>query len=207
VSLHVVSETPLQPSLHGSAEWGPEEMVRRILGGDAGAEAELVRRFRRGVSVVLQRSGAESPAADDLSQEAFALALRKIRAGEVRQPERLAGFLCSLARNLAIEHFRRVGARRSAGPPDENLPSAAASPLEELLQTERAATVRKVLAELPSDRDRQVLFRFYLAEEDKDVICKDLGLTSLHFNRVVFRARERYREMYLSRTESPGGPR
>jgi RNA polymerase sigma-70 factor (ECF subfamily) len=63
-----------------------------------------------------------------------------------------------------------------------------------------------VLAELPSERDRQVLFRFYLAEEDKDQICKDLGLSSLHFNRVVFRARERYRDLYLKKTPSSAGP-
>ncbi len=142
---------------------------------------------------------------DDLSQETFALVLRKIRAGEVRQPERLAGFVSSLARNLAIEQFRRAGARRTSGMPDEDLASTAPSPLEVLLRTERAAAVRKVLAELPSERDRQVLLRFYLAEEEKDAICRDLGLSSLHFNRVVFRARERYREMYLARTKSSGG--
>jgi RNA polymerase sigma-70 factor (ECF subfamily) len=202
-----VSEIPLQPALPESAEWGPEEMVRRIRAGEAGAEAELVRRYRRGVSVILRRSGADASAADDLSQETFALGLRKIRAGEIRQPERLAGFLTSLARNLAIEHFRRAGTRRGTGPPEEDLASPAASPLDDLLQAERAATVRQVLAELPSDRDRQLLFRFYLAEDDKDAICRDLGLSSLHFNRVVFRARERYKDMYLKRTEISARPR
>jgi RNA polymerase sigma-70 factor (ECF subfamily) len=56
--------------------------------------------------------------------------------------------------------------------------------------------VRKVLGELKSERDRQVLFRFYVAEEEKEKICASLGLTSLHFNRVLFRARERFRELY-----------
>jgi RNA polymerase sigma-70 factor (ECF subfamily) len=64
------------------------------------------------------------------------------------------------------------------------------------MSVERAALVRRVLAEMPSERDRQILFRFYLAEDDKESICLDLGLTSLHFNRVLFRARERYRELY-----------
>jgi RNA polymerase sigma-70 factor, ECF subfamily len=204
---HRVSETPLQPPLHETADWRPEEVVRRIRTGDPEADSELVRRFGRGVSAVLRRSGADPTAAEDLAQEAFALALRKIREGEVRQPERLAGFLCSLARNLAIEHFRRAGARRIAGSPNEDVPSSAESPLEELLRAERATLVRTVLAELPSERDRQILLRFYLAEEDKDQICKDLGLSSLHFNRVVFRARERYRDMYLKRAESSAGPR
>jgi RNA polymerase sigma-70 factor, ECF subfamily len=204
---HRVSETPLQPPRHEPSDWEPEEVVRRIRAGDPGAENELVGRYRRGVAAILRRSGAESAVAEDLSQETFALALRKIREGELRQPERLSGFLCSLARNLAIEHFRRAAARRLAGSPDEDVASPAASPLEELLQAERTALVREVLAELPSERDRQILRRFYLAEEDKDQICKDLGLSSLHFNRVVFRARERYRDVYLKRTESSARPR
>ncbi|HWC65287.1 MAG TPA: hypothetical protein VG777_04325, partial [Thermoanaerobaculia bacterium] len=106
--------------------------------------------------------------------------------------------LSSLARNLAIEHFRRIAKHPSAGPPDpEALAAPEAGPLDALLRSERAAITRKVLSEPPSDRDRQILYRFYLAEEDKDRICRDLSLTSLHFNRVLFRARERYRALYL----------
>ncbi|HET9795823.1 MAG TPA: sigma-70 family RNA polymerase sigma factor, partial [Thermoanaerobaculia bacterium] len=55
---------------------------------------------------------------------------------------------------------------------------------------------RRVLAELPSERDRRILFRFYIDEDDKEQICRELSLTSLHFNRVLFRARERYRALY-----------
>lgn len=65
--------------------------------------------------------------------------------------------------------------------------------------------MRRVLAELPSDRDREILFRFYIAEDEKDSICRDLGLTSLHFNRVLFRARERYRELYEETTRGESG--
>jgi RNA polymerase sigma-70 factor (ECF subfamily) len=67
------------------------------------------------------------------------------------------------------------------------------------LTRERDAAVRAVLAELGSDGDRQILLRFYINEDSKAEICRDLGLTSLHFNRVFFRARERYRAIYESR--------
>ena len=52
------------------------------------------------------------------------------------------------------------------------------------------------MAELGSARDRQAPLRFYLEEEDKERICQDLRLTSLQFNRVLHRARERFRELY-----------
>ncbi len=53
--------------------------------------------------------------------------------------------------------------------------------------------VRQVIGELKTERDRQLLLRFYLAEDDKEQICSDLGLSSLHFNRVLFRARQRFK--------------
>ncbi len=35
--------------------------------------------------------------------------------------------------------------------------------------------------------------RLYLVEEAKDEICRSLGLTPLHFDRVIHRARQRLR--------------
>ncbi len=56
--------------------------------------------------------------------------------------------------------------------------------------------VRQVLTELKNDRDREILSRYYIADQDKDVICRDLQLSGLHFNRVLFRARQRYKELF-----------
>ncbi|HSS75550.1 MAG TPA: hypothetical protein VLV54_02295, partial [Thermoanaerobaculia bacterium] len=47
---------------------------------------------------------------------------------------------------------------------------------------------------------REILLRFYIAEEDKDRIAADHGLSSLQFNRVLHRARQRYKELFLERT-------
>ncbi|MCP4664535.1 MAG: hypothetical protein GY856_54820 [bacterium] len=56
---------------------------------------------------------------------------------------------------------------------------------------------------MPTERDREVLSRFYLAEEDKEQICCDLGLAGEHFKRVLFRARRRFKKLYEARV--PGG--
>src|SRR5205807_503814 len=100
---------------------------------------------------------------DDLCQETFRIALEKIRVGDVRDAKRLSGFICALARNLTVQHFRRSRRGNAVAPIDESDP--APSQLELLLANERAGIVRKVLSELGSDRDRQILFRFYVAEE------------------------------------------
>lgn len=186
----------------GLREVSASDLVRRIQDGDAAADTELVARFSEGLSFLLRRWTRDRTVAEDLFQETFRLALEKIRKGEVRDPDRLAGFLRSLAKNLSIEHYRR-GSRREVR--EEELDAAAelsapeSGQLGHLLRQEKAALVRQVLEELGSERDRQVLFRFYIAEEDKEQIRSDLGLTGPEFNLVLFRARRRYRDLFERR--------
>lgn len=183
----------------------PGELVSRIQAGDRQAEDELVRRYARGVSVIIARAGGDKSMVEDVCQDTLRLAIEKVRRGEVREPDRLSGFIASLAKNLAIGHFRRSDARDHQPLDSSGADSMApASQLQGLLVEEQGQMVRQVLAEMSSERDRQILYRYYLAEENKERICADLGLTSLHFNRVLFRARERFRALYLAATERAG---
>jgi RNA polymerase sigma-70 factor (ECF subfamily) len=204
-----VSSPPTE-TVSGDPAESASYLVGRIRGGDPAADEELVTRYRRGVAIILRAESRDAGAVDDLFQETFRIALEKIRGGHVRDPRKLSGFVCSLARNLVIDHFRRVAARRTSGDVAlAELASPRPDALEALLSTERGVAVNRVLAEMPSDRDRQILFRFYVAEDEKDAICRDLDLTSLQFNRVLFRARERYRELFRERADRekiPGGP-
>ncbi len=182
---------------------GDPGLVSRIRAGERVAEDELVQRFSRGVSIIIGQSVADPAAAADVYQETFRLALLKVRAGEVRDPERLAGFICGIARSLVIEHFRGTARLKAhhEGEPDRQLPSPEPSQLDRLLREERATLARRVLSELPSDRDRQILYRFYIEDDDKDDICADLGISALHFNQVISRARQRYKKVYESMGE------
>jgi RNA polymerase sigma-70 factor (ECF subfamily) len=179
----------------------PAELVARIRNGDPLAEEELVARYSRGVALILRRNATVTAAVEDLYQEVFLRAVEKIRGGEVRDPERLSGFICALARNLAIDHFRRNSPADLLSESDSGLRDREPSPLERVLRIEDAHNVREVLAELTSERDRQVLFRFYIFEEDKDRICNELKMTSLQFNRILHRARERFRGLYEKRAK------
>lgn len=173
------------------------ELVARILAGEKAAESELIERYRRGVSIILHRATRDHSLSEDLSQDTFQLTLEKIRGGEVREPEKLSGFICSVARNLATDHYRRARRSEQVDDPEavELIAATAPSQLDRVLQAETSKRVRQLLSEL-SDRDCEILRRFYIEEEDKDQICEDLKLSSLHFNRVLHRARERYRELH-----------
>src|SRR4029077_16064690 len=60
---------------------------------------------------------------------------------------------------------------------------------------EWATAARRMLEETPVARGRDVLVRFYLDDEDRDKVCRELRLSEEHFNRVIFRARNRFREL------------
>lgn len=192
-------------------------LARRVAGGERAAEPELVARFGRGVALLLARHTRSDEEAEDLYQETFRLAIEKLRAGELRDPARLPAFLARMARNLAIEHYRKAGRRKTEAASD-TLESVAASPgpfpgagsafpgqLGEILDREKAALVRRVIGELSTERDREVLYRFYIAEDDREAIAADLELSGLQLNRVLHRARERYRKLYEERSARRAG--
>ena len=177
---------------------GRSGLVGRIRGGDRQAETELVERYKCAVLSIIRRALGNSTVADDLYQETFWIIIEKIRGGDIREAERLPGFVCGVARNQVIKHFQRAARQERLTETEEavSLPCQARDQLEELLRKESAEIVRQILKEMTNERDVQALFRFYLAEEDKEQICADLGLTGLQFNLVLHRARERYRELY-----------
>jgi len=191
------------PEGTGGTEDEPARLVARIQAGDHAAEAELVKRFSHGLLVMLRRLAQNPALADDLHQETLSLVLEKIRRAEVREPERLAGFIRSTARNLFIAD-RRKEARYSPLEDDEDegprhrtaLADRGPAPLDKVLAGEEARQVQRLLGELRYDRDRQLLFRFYLSDDTKEEICADLGIEPERFNQVLFRARERLRELW-----------
>jgi RNA polymerase sigma-70 factor (ECF subfamily) len=171
-------------------------LVARVQAGDAQAEEEIFHRYRRGVLTVLRRNGATPDAAEDLYQEVLIIVLRKIREGTVHDPERLAGFVCGVARNCALAHRRTESRMPVVSDLDIEIFAAAEGQHELLSRREEAKLVRRVLGELRHGRDRELLVRFFLQGEDREAVCRGMGLTAAHFSRVLHRALKRFRELY-----------
>jgi RNA polymerase sigma-70 factor (ECF subfamily) len=171
-------------------------LVRRILSGDTAAETELVERYSRGVYFLLTELTRDRARADDLHQETFRLVIEKLRAGELREPAKLPGFIRQLAKNLFIADYRKKARRMMEDL--ETVPQPAdptPDQLVQVLQEEDTRLVRELLAGLQPERDRFVLFRFYLAGEPREKICADLGLTVGTFNVALHRARQRFKTL------------
>lgn len=191
-------------------------LAERIAAGEGEAEEELVARFGDGLMYMLRHLTRDPAWAEDLRQETFAVALEKLRAGELRDPGKLAAFLRGIARNLTRAGFRRrrrspmteppSSASRSAHPeetPALDPPDRGPGPLRRLLASEEARLAEELLQQLPSPRDREVLLRFCVGEEDRGSICTALGLSRPQLNLILFRARKRFQAMYEAARKEP----
>lgn len=170
-----------------------KQLVERILAKDESAEKEMVDRYQKGLLFLLKRKSNED-IAQDVSQDTWKLIIEKVRGGELRDPTKLSAFIVQTGRNQLIMHFRR---QKDSVSWDE-LPDADAhievnscTPQSSHEAFQQQQWVRNVVAELNTSRDREILTRYYLNEEEKRDICNDLDLSDIHFNRVLFRAKQR----------------
>jgi RNA polymerase sigma factor (sigma-70 family) len=172
------------------------DLAHRVLSGDRGAEAELVARFQKGVRQIIIRVTGSRSLADELGQETFIVTLRRLRTVPLANPAKLAAFIAQTARNLGIAEKRKERRRRTdtGGQGIEELADADSSEERWAEATAAAWAVRLGLKELLSERDRSVLVRHYLHDEDRTAICRDLGINESAFNVILFRARRRFLE-------------
>lgn len=172
-------------------------LVAAIHAGERGAEDEMVERYGRGLLYVLRRRGGDPELALDLRQDTFRIALEKLREAPLEEPERLAAFLRGVALNLLTAHWRKQQRRATMADSAEVERAAheAPGPEGDVSSAQEQQAVRGLLEELPTPRDREILRRVYLLEEDRERICDDLGIDSVHFSRVLFRAKQRFRSL------------
>jgi RNA polymerase sigma-70 factor (ECF subfamily) len=177
-------------------------LVSKIESGDRQAEDELARHFAPTVRVILLKRTRNPQLANDLCQDTFVVALRRLRAGELRKPEALSAFIHQIAVNLSIEHYRYE--KRFVSVEDEiiSIHSAHRDRKGQDIDHEKArGLIDRALSELGMPRDREILRRFFLQDEDKQSICVALELSSEHFDRVLFRAKQRMRKLIEQQTE------
>jgi RNA polymerase sigma-70 factor (ECF subfamily) len=169
------------------------ELARRIAtaapGRDAAAEGELCRRFAPRIRLYGLKHLRNEPAAADLVQDVLIMMLQKLRAGEVREPERLASFILGTCRQVVIDG-RRGGLRR------ERLLETFAADLAPLagedsepLDTDRLASC---LQRLP-ERERAVLMMSFYDDRSAEAVGVELGLSAGNVRVIRHRGIERLR--------------
>lgn len=179
----------------------PAQLVRRISEGDREAEALLCRYYGPKIDFILRRRLKNPALVADLRQDTLLTVLLRLRETGIEEPEKLGAFLHATAVNLARNEARTYRRRNTHADTETLETIAAAAPsAPELVDRERlAASIRELIGELATARDRKLLRRFYLGREDKADLCRALDVTSEHFDRILYRARKRFREIAETR--------
>jgi RNA polymerase sigma-70 factor (ECF subfamily) len=172
------------------------ELVERIKSGESGSMEELYQLFSKGIRFYLCRQLGPQEL-DDKVHDTFVVVVQAIRRGELREPERLMGFVRTIVRRQVAAHIDKVvHNRREQVELDSTVRVADTreNPEESAIFRQRADLIQRVLSELP-ERDREILTRFYLHEQSQDQICEDMSLTETQFRLLKSRAKARFGEL------------
>jgi RNA polymerase sigma-70 factor, ECF subfamily len=175
-----------------------EQLTIRAMAGDRAAEDALIKKLRPGVVAVIKHGPFRYwVEAEDLAQDALSVLVDRIRAGRLREPNKVPAFVAQTARMMAKNAVRKLARQQTVV--DSDLVDETALSLSidagDSDDEQLAQAVVKLLDEMPNNRDRYLLVRFYVDGIDKPTLCRELGITGAHFDRLLFRARNRFREL------------
>jgi len=186
--------TPCERSQQDGVDW--TELVGRIASGDPGAMEELYRVFARGIRFYLCRQLGPQEL-DDKVHDVFLIVVNAIRRGEVREPDRLMGFVRTVVRRQIAAHIdTAIHVRKDQVDMETGirLIDLRRNPEEDAIERQKAELMENILRDI-SRRDREILTRFYLLEQPQEQICLEMNLTETQFRLLKSRAKTRFGEV------------
>jgi RNA polymerase sigma-70 factor (ECF subfamily) len=150
------------------------EVASSPAGHAAAAEGELYRRFARRIRLFGVKHLRDDMAADDLAQQVMLIAIERLRAGEIRNPDEIGSFILSTSRMVATG-LRRTERRREylhmriEGGEPVDMPRD-----ERLFDADR---VKPCLASM-RERERTILLLTYYVERSAAEIAESMGMTA-----------------------------
>ena len=172
------------------------ELTTRIKTGDPAAMERLYSFFSAKVRFHLRRQLRDQEL-DDKMHDTFLVVVQAIRRGELREPERLVGYIKTVVRRTVSRHLdRQYRARGSEQDAEEGiqLVDRRHTPEESIISEEKVRIMEQVLSDV-SERDREILTRFYLKGQSREQICQEMKLTETQFRLLKSRAKARFGEL------------
>ncbi len=171
-------------------------LVESIQRGELSGMEDLYRVFSRGVRFYLCRQLGPQDL-DDKVHDTFLIVVQAIRKGELREPERLMGFVRTVVRRqVAAQIDRSVQSRREQAELDSSsaVSDQRNTPEEAAILRQHEQVAETVLRGV-SGRDREILTRFYLMEQTQQQICDGMSLSETQFRLLKSRAKARFGEL------------
>jgi RNA polymerase sigma factor (sigma-70 family) len=181
-------------------------LVSQIQAGSEEAMVELYNIFNKGFRfLLLRRLGPDG--VEDKIHDVYLLVVNAIKRGDLREPERLMGFVHTIVRRQIVQYINEVvenrkfveldgvpsrsGAVEYAGGPFSNADGESDNPEETAIRKQRTELMKNALASLPT-RDREILTRAYLKEQSKEQICAEMKLTDTQYRLYKSRAKAKF---------------
>ena len=177
-----------------AAEWA--SLVEQIQRGSEEAMEQLYKLFLHGVRFYFCRQLGPQEL-DDKVHDAFVIVVQAIQHGDLREPERLMGFVRTIVRRQVAAHIdSAIQTRREMADmePGMVLVDSKRNPEEKAIRQQNAAIMAQVLNGM-SARDREILTRFYLNEQPQEQICSEMKLSETQFRLLKSRAKARFGEL------------
>lgn len=171
------------------------QLVDGIRAGHAPSMEELYRVLLKSPRFFLA-SKIPSQEVDDRLHETFQVVVSAIQHGQLRDPQRLMGFVYTVLKRQVMLHVgEAVVGQRRIGSLDEasNVPGSV-NPEQAACSAERLRLTKTILDALP-ELERKVLIEFYLNEKPVEYICAELDLTKTQFRNLKWRAKGRFSDL------------
>jgi RNA polymerase sigma factor (sigma-70 family) len=171
-------------------------LVERIRAGEPSGMEELYRVFSKGIRFYLCRQLGPQDL-DDKVHDIFLIITQSIRNGDLREPERLMGYVRTIVRRQVAAHINHLVQERRNQTDLEfgmALSDYHPNPERRIIEEQNLKLAMRVLSSL-HQREREVLVRFYLREQSATDICRDMQLTETQFRLIKSRAKARFGEL------------
>ncbi len=188
------------------AELGDRELVEAVRAGEDPAFEELYRRYQPRIAAFVRRKVGDPARAEDIAQDVFFSALRRLRATDAEID--FKPWVFQIATNASIDHWRRTSrAEEISVDADEGMRQSdrvrltgAAGPDSVLVDKERFEHLRGAFDEL-SDMHTRILVMRELEGLSYREISERLDVSRASVESTLFRARRRLESEYADISE------
>ncbi len=194
-------KTPKQG--YSAVEWST--LVAQVKAGEDAGMEQLYKLFSRGIRYYLCRQLGPQELEDKV-HDTFLIVVNAIRRGDLREPERLMGFVRTVVRRQVAAYIEQAVHNRREQTDLETGVAVAdrkENPEQEAMLQQKAELMKSVLSCL-SQRDRDILVRFYLLEQSQEQICREMSLTETQFRLLKSRAKAKFGEIGRKKLTSNG---
>ncbi len=166
------------------------DLIKGFMNGNDQCFEQLITKYKSKVFTTIYLIVKDRCIAEDLFQEVMIKVVRMIRSGKYNEEGKFLPWVVRIARNLAIDHFRKVQRNPIQRENDDydifnSIPRIEGSAEDEIIRAENSRYIKSLIQQLP-DKQREVLImRSYADLSFKEIAA----MTNVSINTALGRMR------------------